>query len=29
VFDVYDAELARYEDALRAWRMRHPGADLP
>jgi len=29
VFDVYAAELERYEGALRAWRTRHPGADLP
>ena len=29
VFDIYETELARYEEAMRAWRMRHPGTDLP
>jgi len=27
VFDLYEEELRRYEDALRAWRSRHPAAD--
>lgn len=26
VFDIYDAALERYEQALRAWRERHPDA---
>ena len=26
VFEIYDDELARYERALREWRLRHPGA---
>jgi hypothetical protein len=28
VFDLYDAALERYEQALRAWRERHPDAPL-
>ncbi len=27
VFDVYEAALARYEEALAAWRARHPHAN--
>ena len=27
VFDVYDAALVRYEDALATWRARHPHDD--
>jgi len=27
VFDVYNQALDRYEEALRAWRQRHPEAD--
>ena len=27
VFDIYEAELARYEEALTQWRLRHPAAE--
>ncbi len=27
VFDLYDAALERYREALRAWRERHPGEE--
>lgn len=27
VFDVYETRLERYETALAAWRLRHPGED--
>ena len=27
VFDIYEAEIARYEEALRQWRLRHPAAE--
>ena len=26
VFDIYEEELARYEESLRRWRLRNPGA---
>lgn len=27
VFDLYEMELARYEEALREWQVRHPGTN--